>query len=535
MDNHIKKDNKKNIIVFIIVVVLVITVGILFIILNNKQNHNKSANTGVKKVDSPYRLAGNDLEDFDLYFLGLENKNQNMIYSPLSIKYALEMLLEGTSGESKSQIAAIIGDYEAKKYENSANMSFANALFVQNEFKNSIKSSYTDTLKNKYNASIIYDSFSTPDNVNAWISEKTLGLLQNVLDDVSDKDFLLINALGIDMEWKNVIQPVPGGTPYDKLHSDYDGEFGVSYPHEKETDESFTYSVGVSLLDSDFPPTINFNGKESKALEFAASINNYDIINTLGRENIENNIKKEYEKFVAEKTCGEGPYESTEEVVSKYMSEIGANYKDVASSTDFRYLDNDDVKVFAKELKKYNNTTLEYIGIMPKEQDLSDYIKKMKAKDINQIINNLVPITLEASEKNVITKIEGIVPIFKFDYELNFQKDLESLGVKDVFNIDKANLSNLTSAQAEYIGAVKHKASIEFSNEGIKAAAATTVGGKGDMSCDFDYLYKVPVKKIDLTFDKPFMFIIRDKNSGEVWFAGSVYEGITQTNKYYIP
>ena len=535
MDNHIKKDNKKNIIVFIIVVVLVVTVGILFIILNNKQNHNKSTNTGVKKVDSPYRLAGNDLEDFDLYFLGLENKNQNMIYSPLSIKYALEMLLEGTSGESKSQIAAIIGDYEAKKYENSANMSFANALFVQNEFKNSIKSSYTDTLKNKYNASIIYDSFSTPDNVNAWISEKTLGLLQNVLDDISDKDFLLINALGIDMEWKNVIQPVPDGTPYDKLHSDPDGEFGVSYPHEKETDEPFTYSVGVSQLDSDCPPTINFNGKDSKGLEFAASINNYDIINTLGKENIENNIKKEYEKFVAEKTCGDGPYESTEEVVSKYMSEIGANYKDVASSTDFRYLDNDDVKVFAKELKKYNNTTLEYIGIMPKEQALSDYIKNMKAKDINQIINDLVPITLEASEKNVITKIKGKVPIFKFDYELNFQKDLESLGVKDVFNIDKANLSNLTSAQAEYIGEVKHKASIEFSNEGIKAAAATTVGGKGDMDCYFDYLYKVPVKNIDLTFNKPFMFIIRDKNSGEVWFAGSVYEGIAQTNKYYMP
>ena len=86
--------------------------------------------------------------------------------------------------------------------------------------------------------------------------------------------------------------------------------------------------------------------------------------------------------------------------------------------------------------------------------------------------------------------------------------------------------------QKAYIDEIKHKASIEFSNEGIKAAAATTVGGKGDMDCSFDYLYKVPVKKIDLTFDKPFMFIIRDKNSGEVWFAGSVYEGIAQDFKY---
>ena len=522
---------KKNIITFIIVVVVVVAIGVPIVLWQNKKDTSINTNTSVEKTKSLYRLSGNDLEDFDLYFLGLENKKTNTIYSPLSIKYALEMLMDGTNGESKKQIENIIGDYEAKKYDNNANMSFANALFIQNDFKSKIKSNYINNLKTKYNASVIYDTFSSADNINSWISDKTLGLLKNVLDDVNDKDFLLVNALGIDMEWKNVIQPIEDKEPYDKLHTHY-GEFVVSYPHEKETDDGLTYAVGVSSLSSDYFPTIKFNGSDIKGLHFAASINNYDIINTLGRENIENNIKKEYEKFVAEKTCGDGPYESTEKVVSKYMSEIGANYKDVASSTDFRYLDNDDGKVFAKELKKYNNTTLEYVGIMPKEQDLGDYIKDMKAKDINQIIDDLVPITLEASEKNVITKIEGMVPIFKFDYELNLQKDLETLGVKDVFNIDKADLSNLTTVQKAYVDEIKHKASIEFSNEGIKAAAATTVGGAGDAGCDFDYLYKVPVKTIDLTFDKPFMFIIRDKNSGEVWFAGSVYEGIAQDYKY---
>ena len=64
------------------------------------------------------------LEQFDLYFLQLENGKQNKIYSPLSIKYALEMLEEGTNGESKTQISSIIGNYEAKKYINSKNMSF---------------------------------------------------------------------------------------------------------------------------------------------------------------------------------------------------------------------------------------------------------------------------------------------------------------------------------------------------------------------------------------------------------------------------
>ena len=63
-------------------------------------------------------------------------------------------------------------------------------------------------------------------------------------------------------------------------------------------------------------------------------------------------------------------------------------------------------------------------------------------------------------------------------------------------------------------------------NEGIKAAAATGFGGAGAAGCWFTYDYEVPVKEINLTFDKPFLFLIRDKNSGEVWFAGTVYEPI---------
>ena len=44
----------------------------------------------------------------------------------------------------------------------------------------------------------------------------------------------------------------------------------------------------------------------------------------------------------------------------------------------------------------------------------------------------------------------------------------------------------------------------------------------------FEHLFKVPVKDIDVTFNKPYMYLIRDKATGEVWFAGTVYEGITK-------
>ena len=44
--------------------------------------------------------------------------------------------------------------------------------------------------------------------------------------------------------------------------------------------------------------------------------------------------------------------------------------------------------------------------------------------------------------------------------------------------------------------------------------------------CGFDYKFDVPVEKIDLTFANPYMFIIRDKDTGEVWFTGTVYEPV---------
>ena len=53
------------------------------------------------------------------------------------------------------------------------------------------------------------------------------------------------------------------------------------------------------------------------------------------------------------------------------------------------------------------------------------------------------------------------------------------------------------------------------------------MGGMGAAAggCGYqEYSFDVPVKKIDITFDKPYIYIIRDKDSGEVWFTGTVYE-----------
>ena len=164
---------------------------------------------------------------------------------------------------------------------------------------------------------------------------------------------------------------------------------------------------------------------------------------------------------------------------------------------------------------------------MPKEKKLTDYINELDSKKAQKLIKNLKELKSESFEEGTITQIKGNIPFFNYDYELDLMNDLQSLGIKDVFS-KKANLSKMTKTNDTFILKTVHKANIEFSNEGIKAAAATAMGGGGAAGCYFVYDYEVPVKVIDMTFDKPYMYIIRDKASGEVWFAGTVYEPSTK-------
>ena len=180
---------KKKIILNIIVCIITITlIGImLFIYLNSNKNIEEPKKNSIEKkeVKTEYRMSGNGLEKFDLAFLKFENNGKNMVYSPLSIKYTLEMLAEGADGDTRKELDAVIGDYVSRAYTNSKNKSFANALFVKESSKENIKEEYITKLKTKYNAEVIYDPFNNPNNVNKWINNKTLGLISDMVDDVN--------------------------------------------------------------------------------------------------------------------------------------------------------------------------------------------------------------------------------------------------------------------------------------------------------------------------------------------------------------
>lgn len=167
---------------------------------------------------------------------------------------------------------------------------------------------------------------------------------------------------------------------------------------------------------------------------------------------------------------------------------------------------------------------------MPTKEKLSEFIKDINAKKINKLILQLKDFDYKNFEDGFITKVYGHIPLFNFEYELNMLSDLKKLGITGLFDSKKVDLSNLTDGESKIIE-LKHKMNIEFSNERIKAAAITMAGGAGDApDGSFSYEFEVPIKEIDITFDQPYMFLIWDKNSQEVWFVGTVYEPMEYIN-----
>ena len=459
-------------------------------------------------IDNDPIVVDNKVKDFDLAFLKLENKETNLIYSPLSIKYCLAILSEGANGDTKTQIDNILDGYVPKTYTNSKHLSLANLVAIKDDIE--VNPEFEKVLGDKYRIGIIKESFSDPTNINNWIDKKTFGMIDNYIDSFdSNLKFLILNALAIDMDWINKVQN----------HFYYYGDHIFYGKHINQ------YAEGI------YTP-MAFNGKIVKGTEFTTVCNRYDIINSLGEENIrktvENDLRQHLEANSNLLESMEYDYRAngTDEVISNYleayMKSISKNYQFFDSSTDYYYYVDDSVKVFAKDLKEYDGTQFQFVSILPKNESLNKYISKVSLSDIETLINKVKTVNYDDFEEGYITEIQGFFPTFKFDCDLDLNEDLEKLGVTDIFDPDKADFSKMIGDEKIAVD-TKHKSTIELSNDGIKAAAITELGGLGAAG-SYDYLFEVPVKIIDLRFDEPFLFLIRNKDTNEIWFIGTLYE-----------
>lgn len=111
------------------------------------------------------------------------------------------------------------------------------------------------------------------------------------------------------------------------------------------------------------------------------------------------------------------------------------------------------------------------------------------------------------------TKLDDIyLPKFEFDTKYFMNENLNAMGMPTAFDSASADFSGMTGSRDLYIAFVVHQAFIKVDEEGTEAAAATAVGME---------LTAMPQKTI-FNADHPFIFIIQERETGNILFLGRV-------------
>jgi serpin B len=108
-------------------------------------------------------------------------------------------------------------------------------------------------------------------------------------------------------------------------------------------------------------------------------------------------------------------------------------------------------------------------------------------------------------------KVQVALPKFSFSYSILLNDALKSLGMSLAFS-DQADFSNISATRLQ-ISAVQHKTFVAVDETGTTAAAATSVGVVSSAE---------PVDPVSYTINHPFIFVIREMNTGLVLFTGEV-------------
>jgi len=404
-----KKNNK---IPPLLTVVLFLSAVLVSLVIKSKEVGTVNPNP----PDEVETMSGDfDTDLFKESFSASENKN--VVVSPFSVKMALSMAAQGANGKTLEEMNKVIGldetsnEYFRRLIEDAAKdgditLNIANSVWLRQGLQ--FNPAYMDILDSYYMAQASTLDFAEPsskDTINKWVSEKTNGKIEEIVDEIKPLDIaFLINAIYFNANWS---------TPFE---------------------QGLTSKKDFTLLD----------GSKVKA----------DLMSKTAHL-----LYQENNEFQAV----ELPYGENE----RYVMRV--------------YLPKEDVK-FDKFVKGIDKESLQQWG--------GDF----------------------GSMKGVLE-----LPKFKTEYSNSMKDILISMGIKEAFNSNSADFSKMVTVEGQnvYISEVMHKTYIDVNEKGTEAAAATSI----EMSATSA---PQPEEMFEMIVDRPFVFTIDDKESGETLFIGAI-------------
>ena len=324
---------------------------------------------------------------------------------------------------------------------------------------------------------------NTYDEIHKVIGDRTINYLEN-------EDIKIANALFIKEKYKQYIK------------KDFSNNLVNNYSSEILYDKF------------DTPKVINdwVNEKTNKMIPKLLNRMNSDFV--LGLANA-----------LAIDVKWQNEFEATDTYKEEFKNNKKTTEVDMMHNTykteDYKYFKTDNAQGIILPYVEKDGIQLEFVGILP-NIDLYNYINKFDETELYYINNNI-------TKANDDLWIKLSLPKFEYDYNLeNFKEVLYNLGIKEAFNDEAADFTKMMTKEDMlksgvinlYVGEAVHKTKIELSETGTKAAAVTYFGMFKESAMPIEEEPKI----IEIKFDKPFMYMIREKNTNEVLFIGTVYE-----------
>lgn len=159
-------------------------------------------------------------------------------------------------------------------------------------------------------------------------------------------------------------------------------------------------------------------------------------------------------------------------------------------------------------IKPYADSKYAFVALLPDEGiRCSEYISAMTGESLASLLANPQQATVYAA-----------IPKFENEYRVEMSEILSSMGMKNAFDEDAADFSNLGTSTAGniFINRVIHKTLITVDEKGTKAGAATVVGMTDGAARIEDF------KKVVL--DRPFVYMIIDCEANLPLFIGTMMD-----------
>jgi len=150
----------------------------------------------------------------------------------------------------------------------------------------------------------------------------------------------------------------------------------------------------------------------------------------------------------------------------------------------------------------YDGGELSMVILLPEAGNFEAFEEGLHAQQVDAIINDLQD-----------TRVTLTIPKFEFDSEFRLNDTLAEMGMPIAFSPGDADFSGMTGNRELFISDVIHKAFVSVDEAGTEAAAATAV-----------IMMRAAVSKppVEVTIDRPFIFLIRDIETGAILFVGRV-------------